>query len=52
MKNNKEVVVLIGAGDSKNYVSWLIKSLYNYLLKNVHTDKTKMKEKITSSNLK
>jgi len=27
MKNNKEVVVLIGAGDSKNYVSWLIKSL-------------------------
>ena len=40
-----------GAGESKNYVSWLIKLFLNYLLKDVYTDKTKMEEIITRSNM-
>jgi len=40
-----------GAGESKNYVSWLIKLFLNYLLKDVYADKTKMEEIITESNL-
>ncbi len=41
-----------GAGESKNYVSWLIKLFLNYLLKDVYSDKTKMEEIITNSDLK
>ena len=40
-----------GAGDSKNYVSWLIKLFLKYLLKDVYADKTKMEEIITESNM-
>jgi len=40
-----------GAGESKNYVSWLIKFFLNYLLKDVYADKTKMEEIITNSDL-
>ena len=40
-----------GAGESENYVSWLIKLFLNYLLKDVYADKTKMEEIITDSNL-
>jgi putative NADH-flavin reductase len=40
-----------GAGDSKNYVSWLIKLFLKYLLKDVYADKTKMEEIITQSNM-
>ena len=40
-----------GAGESKNYVSWLIKLFLKYLLKDVYDDKTKMEEIITHSNL-
>jgi putative NADH-flavin reductase len=40
-----------GAGESKNYVSWLIKLFLRYLLKEVYDDKTKMEEIITQSNM-
>jgi putative NADH-flavin reductase len=40
-----------GAGESKNYVSWLVKVFLKYLLKDVYTDKTKMEEIITNSDL-
>jgi putative NADH-flavin reductase len=40
-----------GAGESKNYVSWLVKMFLNYLLKDVYADKTKMEEIITNSDL-
>ena len=40
-----------GAGESENYVSWLIKLFLKYLLKDVYADKTKMEEIITESNL-
>jgi putative NADH-flavin reductase len=40
-----------GAGESKNYVSWLIKLFLKYLLKDVYADKTKMEEIITSSDM-
>jgi hypothetical protein len=40
-----------GAGESKNYVSWLIKLFLKYLLKDVYADKTKMEEIITESAL-
>jgi putative NADH-flavin reductase len=40
-----------GAGESKNYVSWLIKLFLKYLLKDVYSDKTKMEEIITESDL-
>ena len=40
-----------GAGESKNYVSWLVKLFLKYLLKEVYDDKTKMEEIITESNL-
>jgi putative NADH-flavin reductase len=36
-----------GAGESKNYVSWILK----YFLKDVYADKTKMEEIITNSDL-
>jgi putative NADH-flavin reductase len=41
-----------GAGDSKNYVSWLVKMFLKYFLRDVYADKTKMEEIITHSNLK
>jgi len=40
-----------GAGESKNYVSLLIKIFLKYLLKDVYADKTKMEEIITESDL-
>jgi putative NADH-flavin reductase len=40
-----------GAGESKNYVSWLVKMFLNFFLKDVYADKTKMEEIITESNL-
>lgn len=40
-----------GAGESKNYVPWLVKIFLKYFLKDVYADKTKMEEIITNSNL-
>jgi putative NADH-flavin reductase len=40
-----------GAGESKNYVSWLIKLFLKYLLKDIYANKTKMEEIITQSDL-
>ena len=40
-----------GAGESNNYVSWIVKLFLNYFLKDVYADKTKMEEIITSSDL-
>jgi putative NADH-flavin reductase len=40
-----------GAGESKNYVSWLVKMFLKYMLKDVYADKTKMEEIITHSDL-
>ena len=40
-----------GTGESKNYVSWIVKLFLNYLLKDVYADKTKMEEIITNSDL-
>jgi len=40
-----------GAGESKNYVPWLVKLFLKYLLKDVYADKTKMEEIITDSDL-
>ena len=41
-----------GAGESKNYVSWIVKLFLKYMLKDVYADKTKMEEIITGSDLK
>ena len=40
-----------GAGESKNYVPWLVKMFLKYFLKDVYADKTKMEEFITNSDL-
>jgi len=40
-----------GAGDSKYYVSWLVKLFLKYLLKDVYAEKTKMEEIITHSDM-
>lgn len=40
-----------GAGDSRNYVSWIVKIFLKYLLKEVYSDKTKMEEIITNSDM-
>ena len=40
-----------GAGESKNYVSWIVKMFLKYLLKDVYADKTNMEEIITSSDM-
>jgi putative NADH-flavin reductase len=40
-----------GAGESKNYVPWLVKIFLKYFLKDVYADKTKMEEIITNSDL-
>jgi len=55
-KENKiEVPVIFvtgfGAGESQNYVSWLVKMFLKYLLKEVYADKTKMEEIITHSDM-
>ena len=55
-KENKIDIPLIfvtgfGAGESKNYVSWLVKMFLKYFLKDVYADKTKMEEIITNSDL-
>jgi len=41
-----------GAGESKNYVSWLVKMFLKYFLKDIYADKTKMEEIVTNSDLK
>jgi putative NADH-flavin reductase len=46
------IVTGFGAGESKNYVSWLVKLFLKYFLKDVYADKTKMEEIITNSDLK
>jgi putative NADH-flavin reductase len=40
-----------GAGESKNYVPWLVKMFLKYFLKDVYADKTKMEEIVTNSDL-
>ena len=40
-----------GAGESKNYVPWMVKLFLKYLLKDVYADKTKMEEIITNLDL-
>jgi uncharacterized protein YbjT (DUF2867 family) len=40
-----------GAGESKNYVQWVVKMFLKYMLKDVYADKTKMEEIITNSDL-
>ena len=40
-----------GAGESQNYVSWLVKMFLKYFLKDVYADKTEMEEIITHSDL-
>jgi putative NADH-flavin reductase len=40
-----------GAGESKNYVTWLVKLFLKYFLKDVYADKTKMEDIITQSDL-
>jgi putative NADH-flavin reductase len=40
-----------GAGESKNYVPWMVKLFLKHLLKDVYADKTKMEEIITNSDL-
>jgi len=55
-KENKINIPLIfvtgfGAGESKNYVPWLVKIFLKYLLKDVYADKTKMEEIITNTDL-
>ena len=40
-----------GAGESKNYVPWLVKIFLKYMLKDVYADKTKMEDIITESDL-
>lgn len=55
-ENQIEVPVIFvtgfGAGESKNYVSWIVKLFLNYFLKDVYADKTRMEEIITSSDMK
>ena len=40
-----------GTGESKNYVSWLVKMFLKYFLKDVYADKANMEEIITNSDL-
>jgi len=53
----KKIVVPIifvtgfGAGESKNYVSWLVKLFLKYFLKDVYADKTIMEEIITNTDM-
>jgi len=41
----------IGAGESKNYVPWIVKVFLKYFLKDVYADKNKMEEIIPNSDL-
>jgi putative NADH-flavin reductase len=55
-RENKIVIPFIfvtgfGAGESKNYVPWLVRMFLKYFLKDVYADKTKMEEIITNSDL-
>jgi putative NADH-flavin reductase len=55
-QENKIIIPLIfvtgfGAGESKNYVSWIVKIFLKYFLKEVYADKTKMEEIITNSDM-
>ena len=55
--NEKKIVVPFifvtgfGAGESKNYVPWIVKMFLKYFLKDVYADKTKMEAIITNSDL-
>ena len=40
-----------GTGESKNYVSWLVRLILKYFLKDVYADKAKMEEIITNSTM-
>jgi putative NADH-flavin reductase len=40
-----------GTGESKNYVSWLVRLFLKYFLKDVYADKAKMEEIITNSTM-
>ena len=40
-----------GAGESKNYVSWIVKLFLKFFLKDVYSDKTKMEEIITNTDM-
>lgn len=40
-----------GSGDSKNYVGWFVKLFLKFFLKDVYTDKAKMEEIISNSEL-
>ncbi len=40
-----------GAGESKNYVQWVVRLFLKYMLKDVYADKTKMEEIITDSDM-
>ena len=40
-----------GAGESKNYVPWLVRMFLKYMLKDVYADKTKMEEIITETDM-
>ncbi len=54
--NAMDIPVLIvtgfGAGDSKQYTSWLVKLFLDYMLKEVYSDKTIMEEIIAQSTMK
>ena len=55
-RENKIDVPLIfvtgfGAGESKNYVPWLVRMFLKYMLKDVYADKTKMEEIITETDI-
>jgi putative NADH-flavin reductase len=55
-RENKIVIPFIfvtgfGAGESKYYVSWIVKMFLIYLLKDVYADKTNMEEIITSTDM-
>lgn len=45
------MVTGFGSGESKQYVSWVVKLFLKYMLKDVYADKTKMEEVITGSDL-
>ena len=45
------IVTGFGTGESANYVGWFVKLFLKYFLKDVYTDKAKMEELISSSDL-
>lgn len=53
---NKIVIPVVfvtgfGAGESRKYVSWFVKMFLKYILVDVYSDKTKMEEIITNSDM-